>query len=193
MKLSRGFGLIILLSILTGCYSTGRQFVRPDFTKIIIHETTMGEVIGSYGQPDSVSLIERNGKKIECVEYAYYTAMGFALGKGPVGRTASFLFNDGVLIGYLYTSNYPGDSTDFELSKANLIKEGESTRQDIEAILGKPTGEAVYPLIDAEEGREIRYFYVGTEGLVATVSKKIIILLNEKNIAENVEQIVIRE
>ena len=110
----------------------------------------------------------RNGKKVERFQYQYFTAQGFATGSGPVGRTASYFFSDGVMVGYLYTSNYPGDSTDFDEAKAQTIVKGKSTKHDAESLLGKPVGMAVYPLIDSIDDTELRYSYIGDAGVMGS-------------------------
>jgi hypothetical protein len=156
--------VIAILGLLAACYSTGRQFVRPNLDALELRRTTVGEVVASFGQPNTIASFVNNGKKIERFQYQYYTAAGYAIGVGPVGRTASFFFSDGTLTGYLYTSNYPGDSTDFDETKAQAIVKGKSTKRDVEVLLGKPVGMGVYPLIDSVEDTELRYSYVGGKG-----------------------------
>lgn len=160
--------LAVVLGLLAGCYSTGRQFVRPNLDAFELRRTTAGEVVASSGQPTSIGSTTRNGKKIERFQYQYFTAQGFATGAGPVGRTASYFFSEGVMVGYLYTSNYPGDSTDFDETKAQAISKGKSTKRDIDSLLGRPVGMAVYPLIDSQEETELRYSYIGGTGFMGS-------------------------
>ena len=168
MKLATRLSFAVLLGLLAGCYSTGRQFARPNLDAFELRKTTAGEVIASFGQPKSVASTTRNDKKIERFQYQYFTAQGYATGSGPIGRTASYFFSDGVMVGYLYTSNYPGDSTDFDEAKARSIIQGKSTRREMESLLGKPVGMAVYPLIDFREDTELRYSYIGNTGLMGS-------------------------
>ncbi len=182
MRLMKFLATVLVLGLLSGCYSTGHNFKRPDFTRIKINKTTMGEIVASGEKPDSVSRTERNGKRIERIQYAYFTAEGFATGGGPVGHAASFYFSDGILIGYLYTSSFSDTSTDFDIEKSILIKKGKSTRHDIEEIFGPPVGEMVFPLIDEKKGSQITYRFVGSTGVAGSngiISKELTIKLNE--------------
>ena len=160
--------LVVGLALLAGCYSTGRQFVRPHLDAFELRRTTSGEIVAALGKPNTVASTTRNGERIERFQYQYFTAQGFATGSGPVGRTASYFFSDGVMVGYLYTSNYPGDSTDFDEAKAQTIVIGRSTQQDAESLLGRPVGRAVYPLIDSIEDTELRYSYIGGAGVMGS-------------------------
>jgi len=150
-----------------------------------LKRTTQGQVLATVGAPESISHTERNGKRIERFQYSYYTAAGFAAGIGPVGRMASFFFVDGLLIGYLYTSSFPGDSTDFLVESVSRIEKGKSTRGDVLALLGPPHGVVLFPLADGEGNSLIRYSYTGATGLMGStgfVSKDALITLNDKGV-----------
>ena len=162
--------VVVILGLLAGCYSTGRQFARPNLDAFELRRTTPGDIVAAFGKPNTVASTARNGKRIERFQYQYFTAQGFVTGSGPVGRTASYFFSDGVMVGYLYTSNYPGDSTDFDEAKARIIVKGKSTRRDAESLLGKPVGMAVYPLIDSIGDTELRYSYIGGTGVMGSRS-----------------------
>jgi len=196
MRFTKLFLVLVLLGLLSGCYSVGRDFVRPNLSKLQLRQTTPGEVVAAFGRPESVAHTERNGKKIERFQYAYTTAAGFALGVGPVGRTASYYFSDGVLIGYLYTSSMPGDSTDFDEEKVQALTKGKSSRQDVEAALGEPKGVVVFPMIDGQTDVELLYAYIGTVGPVAIgglISKTALIRLDSNNVVADVKVIVERD
>jgi hypothetical protein len=178
-------GLAILLLHLSGCYTIGRDFVRPPMEQFELRRTTPGQVLAAAGQPAGISHTERNGKRIERFQYTYFTAAGFAAGVGPVGRMASFYFTDGLLIGYLYTSSFPGESTDFAVDNAVRIEKGKSTRADVEAALGRPHGVILYPLADGDGNSQLRYNYTGGAGPMGAggiVSKDVLVTLNERGI-----------
>lgn len=196
MRFTKFFLVFVLLGLLSGCYSVGRDFARPNLSKLQLRQTTPGEIVAAFGRPESVAHTERNGKKIERFQYGYTTAAGFAMGVGPVGRTASYYFSDGVLIGYLYTSSMPGDSTDFEEEKVQALVKGKSSKQDVEAALGEPKGIAVYPLIDGQTDTELRYAYIGTVGPVAIgglISKTALIRVDNNNLVTDVRITVERD
>ncbi|MBW2712649.1 MAG: hypothetical protein JRC77_02765 [Deltaproteobacteria bacterium] len=92
-------------------------------------------------------------------------------------------------MGYIYTSNWPGESTDFDQSLLPRIVEGESTRTDVEALLGRPTGLKVFPIIDNEEDLMISYFYVGKSGFAGmsgSVVKKAEYLVGKDGVVKEI-------
>jgi hypothetical protein len=185
MKFRQLGALVVTAAILTGCYTIGRDFTRPRFDQFELRQTTQGQVLAAVGTPASVSHTEKNGHRIERFQYSYFSSVGFAAGVGPVGRMASLYFTNGQLIGYLYTSSFPGESTDFNLDNASRIEKGTSTRADVEALLGKPHGVVLFPMVDGEGNSQIRYFYYGATGLMGTegtVTKDLLITLNDKNV-----------
>jgi hypothetical protein len=172
---------LIASLVLGGCYSVGHDFVRPPVEQFELKKTTQAQVLVAAGTPPGISHTERNGKRIERFQYAYFTAAGYAAGVGPVGRMASFYFSDGVLIGYLYSSSFPGESTDFAFENAARIEKGKSSRADVEFLLGKPHGVAIYPLIDDPGITQLRYHFAGATGAMGsggTVSKDVAVALD---------------
>jgi hypothetical protein len=184
--------MIILISLfvsVAGCYNTGRKFETPNLAVLKLKQTTMKEIKNSYGEPNSYSSFESNNKKVDQIQYSYHTASGYASGKGPVGRQATFYFCDGTLIGYLYRSSFESDSTDFDISNVKQITEGTSTRKDVETIFGQPTGIVLFPLVNSQDGTELRYYYVGPKGAFATggiVSKQLSAIIDGAGIVQKI-------
>jgi hypothetical protein len=167
MKLIRKTELLLITIVtaaLSGCLSGGKPFTRPPLESFELGKTTLTRIIQSLGQPAQVATTEKNGKVIT----RYYYHDSYATLIAPIipvsgtyaKREASFYFSNDVLIGYLYTSNYPGDSTDFDEHKVELLTKGKSTRQDVESLLGNPAGVILYPLSDAEQETVLTYAYV---------------------------------
>ena len=185
-----------MLTLLSGCYSIGHNFVRPPMEQFELRKTTQGQVLVAVGAPAGVSSTERNGKRIERFQYSYYTASGYAAGIGPVGRTASFYFSDGQLIGYLYTSSFPGESTDFTVENASRIEKGKSTKADIEALFGKPHGVVLYPMADGEGNSLLRYHFTGATGPMGAsglVSKDLLVFVNDRGVVTDFTVTSVRE
>jgi len=177
--------LALALATLTGCYSIGRDFVRPPIEQFELKRTTQAQVLAAVGSTPMISSTERNGKRIERFQYTFFTAAGPSAGLSAAGRAASFFFSDGLLIGYLYTSSFPGESTDFPIENASRIEKGKSTRADVESLLGKPHGVILYPLADGEGNSQLRYNFTGSTGVVGSggiVSKDVLVSVNEKGI-----------
>ena len=165
MKTKFALFLIAIVTVaLSGCLSGGRNFARPAFENFELGKTSPTQIIQSVGQPTQVATTEKSGKVIT----RYYYHDSYATIIAPIipasgtyaKREASFYFSDDVLIGYLYTSNYAGDSTDFDERKLDLLTKGKSTRQDIESLLGTPNGVILYPLADTAQETVLTYAYV---------------------------------
>lgn len=106
-----------------------------------------------------------------------------------VGRMASFWFLGDTLVGYMYESSHLEDSTDFDESKASFLTKGESTREDVERLLGKPSGLAMYPLVDGQQDILLAYFYIGTnnKGRFKVVSKKAMITVGQDGVVSEIK------
>lgn len=55
-------------------------------------------------------------------------------------------FSGNTLLGYITSSTFAQDSTDFDESKARQLRKGRTTQQDTLALLGTPAGKALYPI-----------------------------------------------
>ena len=121
-------------------------------------------------------------------EYTFSAAVLIPVeGITAVGRIASFWFSDDILVGYGYESSYPADSTDFDESKAALLVKGKSTRQEVEMLLGKPSGLAIYPLVDGRKDTLLLTYHIGTPKMFTIVSKKAIITIDESGIVSDIK------
>lgn len=155
MKIAQTSLLFFLVALLAAC--SGRYFVRPPEGLIKLGKTTEDEVIAAMGDPLKSEWGERLGKKIKMIGYIYVIVPH----REAISRAVFFYFVDGVLVGHYFCSEFAGESTDFDLTRIGNIVENQSTRRDVEAALGKPSGEAIYPMLDDPEGRMLEYRYYG--------------------------------
>ena len=155
MKLARTAFLVIVVAVLTACAE--KRFVRPAGELLQLGKTTEDQVVAVMGLSDGLVFEKRNGKDIIANSY-----MNYPFTNKVLRRFAIFYFADGVLVGHMFASDFADESTDFDLTKVGSIVENKSTRQDVEALLGKPAGEAIYPFTSDQEGRVLWYFYVGS-------------------------------
>ena len=148
--------LIFVITVLGAC--TGKNFVRPSADLIQFGRTTEDQVIAVMGNPQySQSGKMHGGKNVKMLFYGYDAKPGIV----QFGKTAAFFFTDGVLVGHVFESDFPDESTDFDLTKVGNIVENVSTRKDVESILGKPSGESIYPTVEDPEGRRLVYRFTG--------------------------------
>lgn len=99
---------------------------------------------------------EINGKQIHYLNYIHVKA---SLLDEPRARYQSYLFYNDKLVGIEKSSRFDEDSTDFNVEKAKEIKNG-MTRQQVIGLLGKPSGEFIYPISKNPGDSGIAYYNV---------------------------------
>jgi hypothetical protein len=106
--------LILIVILLAAC--AGRNFVRPSKDIIQLGKTTEQQVVAELGNPYSSKRYEANGNWVYLV-YGIVSDFGV--------KHAKFYFKDDLLIGYEFSSSFPEDSTDFDLTNADKIIENQ--------------------------------------------------------------------
>jgi hypothetical protein len=173
------FLLLAALSLASCTHTSGRDFAIPLETQLAPGRTTTADVRTMFGEPDtSQSFISSGGAATlkppesefdsatgtvpgvyETLRYRFVKAIAPTGGGDIMVKSAVFLSRDGVLIGYNSVSNFPDHPTNFDEGKISLLRKGESTRNDAEAILGPPTGQAIYPLALKAGEFKLQYNY----------------------------------
>lgn len=141
-------GLLALVAALAAC--AGGGFLRPAPEALKLGETTPPEVVKLIGPPAGRETMVRNGKDIEILSYSHVSEAEKGHGDPTViaTRTLNLFFHDERLIGHEYSSTVAADHTDFELRKMRAIVKGKTTREDVTALLGRPSGFIAFPLIN---------------------------------------------
>ena len=153
-------GIALLMS---GC--AGSNFVRPEPGKFVLGKTTENELSKALGKPYRVGTVEKNGKTIKSLAYAYANVGGETQHKGVTGaRSEGFYFFEGKLVGTEFSSSFKEDGTDFDETKAAKIEKGKSTRADVIQMLGPSGGEYMAPLIASPTDRALVYTYTQAKG-----------------------------
>ncbi|MDF1794381.1 MAG: hypothetical protein P1U88_20885 [Thalassobaculaceae bacterium] len=151
MKMFRTLCAVVsLAAFLSAC--AGREFVRVPNQELVLNQTTMSDIKGRLGEPQSSMRSLRNGKEIRTINYVYASALsttGVLVG----------MPSDGVLVGYEYTSNFLNDPTNFDQAVIDSFRQGVTARQDVVGALGTPVGESAFPLLDDPGDREIIYTF----------------------------------
>ncbi|MES9961034.1 MAG: hypothetical protein ABW089_11400 [Sedimenticola sp.] len=150
--------LVIVAVLLSAC--AGRDFVRPDETSLRLNETTYQEILDRFGKPFNEGTQLKNEKNVKIISYAYASIGGKANSPGITpARAASFYFSDDLLAGYEFISSYKMDNSDFDETRIEQLKKGETTREQVIALIGKPAGRYVHPLIKEKDGYAMIYAY----------------------------------
>lgn len=184
-----GLLAILTVAILAGC--AGTNFKRPEPQSLVIGKSTAADVSRVMGTPYQTGEVLKNEQKIKTSRYAY--AEGAGAGKYPgvvPARAMVFYTFDELLVGHQFVSSFPDDATDFDESKIASITKNKSTRADVIGLLGKPTGEAIYPLIKSKTDTGSTYAYSHVKGSVFDMkfySKTLIVSFDSNGIVTDVE------
>lgn len=175
MKMWNFVALLALLALLGAC-AKGTDFTKPEDDKLAFGKTTKSEVIAMMGEPTRKQQVKRYGKDVDIIYYDYAKLGGEPAIKGETPeRTEVFLFHEDLLVGTEYTSSFKDDSTWFDVSKVDSIKQGMSVDEVI-AIMGKPGGEYRYPAIYTSEGRALVYLFDEIKGFTLHQTTLIVVL-----------------
>lgn len=151
MNILRIIYLAAWVVVIAAC--TDGNSEKPSKELLQLGKTSENQIVAVMGDPDTSKSGELRGETIKALVYKHE----FEGIDGAVSRSAVFFVLDGVLVGHYFISSFPHEFTDFNVARVGHIVEGESTRLDVEAILGKPAGEAIYPFIESRDGRLLWY------------------------------------
>ena len=172
--------------MLTSC--AGTDFVRPSTETLKLGQTTYAQIVQQYGPPRREATMLKNDKTIKAISYAYASLGGEALHAGVVpARGMTYYFFNDALAGYGFISSWKEDNTDFDEKKVEMIVKGKSTRADVVALMGKPSGYYSYPLIKSDAGEAAAYAYV--EALLNHTShrKSLVVSFDKNDVVSEVE------
>jgi outer membrane protein assembly factor BamE (lipoprotein component of BamABCDE complex) len=150
-------------AILAGC--AGADFKRPDTQSLVVGKSTSSDVVRVMGAPRQTGEALKNDQKIRTFSYVYAEAAGAAAAPGVTpARAMVFSTYNEVLVGQEFVSSFAQDSTNFDDSKIAAIVKGKSTRDDVVAVLGKPSAEYLYPMLKQQGDTGIGYNYSQAKG-----------------------------
>ncbi len=191
MKMTGFVASAFLLALLTGC--AGTDFKRPGTADLALGKSTMADVTRVMGSPRQTGEILKNEQKVQMAQYAYAVSGGTGHRPGVIpARSMTFSTFQDVLVGEEFIGSFAEDATDFDDSKVSAIQKGKTTRDQVTALLGKPSGQALYPLIKLKTGNAAIYHYVQVSGTVFSLKqyqKLLIVTFDENNIVNDVEYV----
>ena len=137
-------GLILFGS---GCMTAGKDFVRPDSRAVTIDRSTRAEILQRYGEPYSTGEITKHNYLLTTLHYYYAEAR---YGGVVYKKHCWFYFVGETLIGYSFVTGLPDQQISLDSSKVPFVVKGKTTKRDVLAIFGEPTGRFTYPAIRDE-------------------------------------------
>jgi hypothetical protein len=156
-------GLVAAVLALTGC--AGADFVRMESSALVLGKTSQQEILQRMGEPFRTGAMEKNGKTMQAVSYAYASAGGEALYAGVTpARSQGFYFLDGTLVGAEFSSSFKVDGTDFDETRLARIEKGKSTKADVIRLLGAAGGGYMTPMTNNPDDSALVYLYSQTKG-----------------------------
>jgi outer membrane protein assembly factor BamE (lipoprotein component of BamABCDE complex) len=190
MKNTKVLLALVAIVLLSGC--AGTNFKRPDAEALAVGKSTSADIARVMGVPPfQQGELLKNNEKIKTTRYAYAEGAGTGRYPGVVPARAMVFstFND-LLVGQEFVSSFPEDATEFDESKISTITKGRSTRTEVLSLLGKPNGEAAYPLIKNKAERGVIYSYSHAKGTVFNMkfySKALIVSFDTNNVVTDVD------
>jgi outer membrane protein assembly factor BamE (lipoprotein component of BamABCDE complex) len=180
---------VLIVAALSAC--AGTNFVRPDTQALVVGKSTAADVPRVMGAPGQVGELLRNDQKLKTTRYAYAEGAGTGLYPGVVPARAMVFstFND-LLVAQEFVSSFPQDATDFDESKISSIVKGMTTRAGVVAVLGKPNGEAIYPVIKKQGETAAIYSYSHAKGNAFNMkfySKALIVSFSANDVVSELE------
>jgi hypothetical protein len=140
----RATTLLLVMMLCAGCAS-GADFKRPDASSLKLGQTSEKEIRARYGDPRGETTVLKSEKTIKVLTYAHAEAAPY-VEKIPV-RAMTYSFHEGRLVGFDYSSSFSSDKTDFDDALVTQIEQGKTTQDQVVALLGRPTGMSIQPLV----------------------------------------------
>ncbi len=186
MKVIRIIALISSLFLLTGCM---KNFVRPATDSLEVGKSTLTNVTQLVGEPFGVNNDAKiNNENVKTATYVYLKGAKF-YGMIIPTRILTYTFFNDVMVGDEFQSSFSEDSTEFDGNKVASILKGKSTKADVIALMGRPTGKLLYPLIKDRNETGIVYAYVVSRHApfhAPTTRYLLIITLDSQNIVTTI-------
>ena len=145
----------VVALVLAGACLLGADFSRPDPATFTLGTTTEVEIRERFGQPYGQSTAQVGNRQVTTLQYTYVEVRSTAI----PARTMTYTFHEGRLVGFDYSSSFVVDETAFDESIARKIKRGETTRAEVLTLAGKPTGQFIYPSLQAPSPGRRAYVY----------------------------------
>lgn len=192
MKRIYFFSLIVSFLLLTGC---GKNFVRPTDDALAVGKSSRANVIQLLGKPSEVNEAKFvNGELVKTLTYSYHLPQTiFTMGAPVTARTQTYTFFNDIMVGSEFVSTFSSDTTEFDATKLKAISKGKSTKADVIALFGRPSGEGIYPFIKDNNVRAIIYSYTETRdfGFAKPKNRNLLIfILDSDNIVSKISYLI---
>jgi hypothetical protein len=182
----RRFSIICVLLLLSGCHNA-KEFSRPSPETLHLGQMTKQEVLSIYGDPTreettalTVSKIAQDSpglpSDLKVIRLTYYYRDPMMVALDPAGNSGkikliTFDFANDRLFAYNFRSTFRDDTSNFDEKKTTLLESGKTTRDDVVALFGQPTGRSVFPA--AAPGVEVYTYDFSVTGQFRRINKRL--------------------
>jgi hypothetical protein len=160
-NIKNGVLALLVAGLLSAC--AGKDFARPAPGTLVLGKTSKAEVVAKMGEPRRTNEIIKNGERVEMLVYVY--ARGSLPGGIVPARAMTLAVTGQGLVANSYISSFEEDSTYFESENVKQIIKGKTTRAEVTAMLGKPSGEMISPMVVNPDQSAVEYLYVQTRSI----------------------------
>ena len=126
----------IIISSCAGSIKNGNNFDSKYIKNLKPKKTTKSEVILMFGKPESKSIVDNENNEYE-IHFYTYSIRKF---DGLFSKYFAVEYLGNTVNSYHSTNNFPDNNTDFIEEKRKKLIENKSTKEDVLALFGNPTG-----------------------------------------------------
>lgn len=185
----RAIAALALLLSLAGCAS-GRNFSRPAPDAFTLGQAAEAQIVAQYGTPFETATLVNEDHPIKILFYLY--AERSLTQRIKHHRYLNFYLWQGTLVGYEYSSTFKDEHSDVDAPLLDKIVKGKSTRMDVLALLGEPTGRFIYPMTKKQQEHAIAYSYM--QNASGKAAKTMVVFsLNSKNVVSDIAFRVVQD
>ena len=185
----RGIAAALAIALLAGC--AGTNFKRPEPQDLVVGKSNAADIQRVMGGAQQTGEGLQNEQKVQTLRYAYAEGAGQGRYPGVVpARAMVFTTHNELLVAQEFVSSFQADATEFDESKVGAIVKGKTTRVEVLALLGRPNGEAIYPVIKIRGDKALVYSYSHAKGNAFNMkfyNKVLIVSFNGDNLVSELQ------
>jgi hypothetical protein len=163
----------------------GADFGRSDLTSLVLGQTTEQQARERFGDPARQSTGKVADKVVTSLHYSHAEPRSTLV----PARAMVLSFHEGTLVAFDFTSSFTTDDTAFDEAIAREIKRAVSTRADVHRLVGRPTGESVFPSPNvrvagqrADSYSSSRTMRIAESRTIETTAKFLLVTFDERDV-----------
>jgi len=180
MTIPRSLLALAAFHSLFGCivesrtYSIGRGVTdtlgatATDVARASSRPTTRDDLVARFGQPETRSVTQLNGRDVECITWAWIGGFGrwpfWTYQHVGLSTLTAFVY-DSHVVGMARLSTFPSMDTWWSTNELEPLSQLHMSRQEIEDKLGTANGWARFPMTSAETGDDLVYMTLADDQL----------------------------